>query len=279
MGSGVLHILARALRTATRPLRLAPERLKRIFSFFRDVILFFRDVILGVAGHVTRTQGLLMGALLVGLVGGIGGAVVFIRGADENPSVKAPTATVAAGLTPASATAVPTPARTAAALTSAPAANIITLRGEIEVTSMTAVGLSIPEHSVELVLFSDTGAVTGSMVIGLDPFPIGRILAGTFDAADDPAWAQFKDCTVRMTLDGVATGTYDPAGGTIQGSTLVTPVVEDVHHCVDTRPPNVSLDANTETSTFAWSANFDGRSAHGMAQLEPPTPFTATIVE
>ncbi len=268
---GLQHAFLAALRVASRPFTLAMERIGRLLDFVLDFIVDFK-------GDVTWAKMLILSAVAAGLALGVGSAVIFIRGDDDAPLATAPTATVAAGLTPAPTTGIATPAATAAS--TVVGATIITLRGEIDDASMGKVGLSVYEHSVELIIFRDTGVVTGSMVISLDAFPIGKILAGTFDAQEgDPAWAQFRDCTVRLNLAGVVTGTYDPASGALLGETRVTPVTEDVHNCVATRPPNVTLDATTETSTFTWSASFDGRTANGMTQLEPPTPFTAVVVE
>ncbi|MBI5287735.1 MAG: hypothetical protein HY873_02045 [Chloroflexi bacterium] len=268
---GVFHVLAAALRTASRPITLALERMGRLLAFVRDFIADF-------AGDITFMKMLIISAVAAGLALGVGSAVIFIRGDDEAPSAIAPTPTATGDLTPAPTKPVRAPT-TAGTSTRAAPSNVITVRGELDVSSMTATGLSIPEHSVELLLFTDTGAVSGSMVIALDAFPIGQLLAGTFDALDDPEWAQFKACTVRLTLDGAVTGTYDPATGAIQGETRVTPVTDDVASCLDTRPPNVTLDDAVESSTFTWSATFDGRTATGITQLDPPTPFSATVVD
>ncbi len=270
MGGGILQLLAGALRTAGRPFRLALERMHRLLAFVRDFIVDF-------AGDITYTKMVIIGAVATGLALGVGSAVVFIRGDDdESPSASAPVATVAANVTSSATTAA---SATTPAPTASSSSNIITLRGELDDAVMAASGLTIAEHSIEIVLFTDTGGVTGSMVIAIDAFPIGQILAATFDGADDPEWARFKECTVRLTLDGVVTGTYDRAAGTIAGETRVTPVREDVRKCLDDRPPNVSVDGAIEASTFTWTASFDGRTANGMTQLKPPTAFTATVVE
>jgi hypothetical protein len=247
------------------------QRIGRLLAFVRDFILDFK-------GDVTWRQMVVIGAIATGIALGVGGAVIFIRGDDDAPATVVATPTAVDGPTAVRTLAGVTPPAPASP-TAAPDANTVTVRGEIDVTAMTATGLAVPEHSVELVLFTDTGSITGSMVIAVDAFPIGQLLAGTFDAEDDPEWAEFKNCTTRLVLDGVATGTFDPGTGALQGETLVTPTTEDVNSCLASRPPNVSVDGVVEASTFTWSGTFDGRTVTGMAQLEPPMPFSAAVVE
>jgi hypothetical protein len=143
---------------------------------------------------------------------------------------------------------------------------------------MKKVGLEIGAHEVELLVFQDNGEVTGTFTIALETFPLGALLTGTFDEADNPKWAAFEKCTVRLVLEGDATGRYDPATGKLKGTAKFSPVVEDLRDCLKTRPSNVTIDPTdvAKPTTVKWSAAFDGKQAKGRVGLDPELPFAAT---
>lgn len=180
------------------------------------------------------------------------------------------------------ATPPPTAAPTGAPPTAVPQST--TLRGPIDVRAMTKTGLTIGQHDLELVVFNDTGEVTGSFVIAIDDFPIGALLAGmaaNLGGGDDPDLAVFKKCTVRLVLEGAATGTYDATTGKLGGKVRFQPVSDDVHDCLKNRPSNLTIDPNdaVEATTVKWSATFDGRKAKGRLALDPVMSFSATAAD
>ena len=228
-------------------------------------------------------------------------AILFVSGSTGSPAasptasgaavVAGPTAASTPVLTP---TAVPsdastpgptpdatpdaTPVATPAPAASTPIAQSITLRGPIDVRAMEKVGLEVGAHEVELLVFQDNGEVAGTFTIALETFPIGALLTGTFDEADNPKWAAFKKCTVRLTLEGAVKGTYDAGTGKLKGSARFSPVVEDLRDCLKTRPGNLTIDPTdvAKPTTVKWSATFDGKKAKGTLDLDPRLSFTAT---
>lgn len=204
-----------------------------------------------------------------------GAAVVAGPSAASTPSL-APTAVPSDASTP-----DPTPDASPAPAASTPVAQSVTLQGPIDVRAMEKVGLEVGSHEVELLVFQDNGDVTGTFTIALETFPIGALLTGTFDEGDNPKWAAFKKCTVRLTLEGTAKGTYDPGTGKLKGSARFSPVVEDLRDCLKTRPGNLTIDPTdvAKPTTVKWSATFDGRKAKGTLDLDPKLSFTATPVD
>jgi hypothetical protein len=201
------------------------------------------------------------------------GAAVVAGPTAESTPLLAPTAVPSDASTP-----DPTPDATPAPAASTPVAQSVTLRGPIDVRAMEKVGLEVGAHEVELLVFQDNGEVTGTFTIALETFPIGALLTGTFDEANNPKWAAFKKCTVRMTLEGTAKGTYDRGTGKLKGSARFSPVVEDLRDCLKTRPGNLTIDPTdvAKPTTVKWSATFDGKKAKGTLDLDPKLSFAAT---
>jgi len=219
------------------------------------------------------------------------GALLFLGGQSASPGgVSAPGgAAVIATPTPTPIpTSTPTPEPTPEPTptpqpTSEPTASptliaqSVTLRGLIDVRPITKTGLEVGDHPVELVVFQDNGEVTGTFTIVFEAFPIGAVLTATFDEADNLKWAAFKNCTVRLALEGNATGTFNAAKGALSGKATFRSTREDVRDCLKTRPPNVTIDAAvSKPTTVKWSATFDGKKAKGTVSLKPELAFTAT---
>jgi len=166
--------------------------------------------------------------------------------------------------------------------TPTPVAQSVTLRGPIDVPASLLTEISsVGAHDVELVVFQDNGEVTGTFVITYEDFPIAAFAYALVPKADQPLWAAFKDCTVRMVLEGTAKGTFDAAKGTLRGKTTFRSTIEDDRDCLKTRPFNrdgsqVSVSI-PKPETVAWIATFDGTRAKGT--IAPGTkgalPFTA----
>ena len=239
-----------------------------------------------------RYNNVLAGVGIVALAAFVG-AILFVSGSTGSPSaspgasgvavITGPTAESTPIVTPAAvpsegSTPDPTPDATQAPAASTSVAQSVTLRGQIDVRAMEKVGLEVGAHEVELLVFQDNGEVTGTFTIALETFPIGALLTGTFDEADNPKWAAFKKCTVRLTLEGTAKGTYDPGTGKLQGSARFVPVVEDLRDCLKTRPGNLTVDPTdvAKPTTVKWSATFDGKKAKGTLALDPKLTFAAT---
>lgn len=207
-------------------------------------------------------------------------------------AVVAPSAVSTPTATP-DATSAPTPepsVEPSAAATPAPSTpptpvpQSVTLRGPIDASVMKKAGLQLSRHDVELVVFLDNGQVTGTMTLVVEEFPIGMILAGLDErvsGSNDPDTVAFKSCTTRMTMEGVVTGTYKAATGKLKGTTVFTPVSEDIHDCLKNKPKQITIDpsAAAKPSTVTWTAAFDGTKARGTLGLEPKTAFTATREE
>jgi hypothetical protein len=140
---------------------------------------------------------------------------------------------------------------------------------------MERTGLDVGEHGLELVIFPDTGDVTGTFTIEIPAFPIGALLTQVFGGAGDPDYAAFKRCTVRLVLEGTASGTYAPSTGALKGKAVFRPVTDDVHDCLDTRPSNVTIDAVTKRSTVRWSGTLKGEAAKGRLVLDPALRWSA----
>ena len=242
------------------------------------------------SGYAARHQYnlVLQGLAIVGLAAFLG-AILFVGGQSTSPAgggapggaaaVATPTPTPTPEPTP-TPTPEPTPDPTPdptpqPAPTPTAVAQSVTLRGPIDVRAMKKVGLEVGAHDVELIVFQDNGEVTGTFTIVLEAFPIGSILTGALDNADNPRWAAFKKCTVRWALEGTAKGTFNAAKGTLSGKATFRPIVEDVRDCLKTRPPEITFDPD-ETTTVKWSATFDGKKAKGTLKLDPALAFTAT---
>jgi hypothetical protein len=199
-------------------------------------------------------------------------------GPSDGPMATASLEADAPSSMPATASASPgTIATTAPGTTPRPQS--LTLRGPIDTSAMTSAGLQIGQHEIELVVFLDNGSVTGSMVLALEEFPIGALLTQTFDGADDPDFAEFKNCTTRLRFEGDVTGAYTPSTGKLKGKVKIEPVSEDIHDCLATRPSNVTLNSVTKTTTLGWSGTLKGSTATGRIATKPASPFTATAVE
>ncbi len=200
------------------------------------------------------------------------GAAIVAGPSGEAPSAEATTPT----LEPSPTETGPASGPPSTAPTAVPQS--VTLRGPIDVRAMTKTGLTIGQHDLELVVFNDTGQVTGSFVIAIEEFPIGALLTRTFSGDDDPGFAAFKKCTVRMVLEGGATGSYNAKTGKLSGKATFKPVSEDVHDCLKTRPSNLAIDPNdaVKPTTVTWSATFDGKRAKGTLVLDPALTFSAT---
>jgi hypothetical protein len=150
-----------------------------------------------------------------------------------------------------------------------------TLRGPINVRAITKTGMKVGVHEVELVVNQDTGKVTGTFVFTIEDFPIGALLTQVFDGANDPDYAAFKTCTVRMVMAAKAAGTWTTSTGKLKGTAMFTPKTEDLHDCLKTRPSNVSVDRVTKSSKVTWSGTFDGTKASGKLELKPALPWSA----
>ncbi len=255
------------------------------------------DLSLGLpsAADPNRRVWIIAGTALVGLLGFLAALILLGGSPDSNTPaasgaaiVASPTSVATQVATPDAtpdATVEPTPASTTAATAApTPVPQSVTLRGPIDVREYTRTGLQVGQHDLELVVFLDTGEVTGSFVIVLEEFPIGALLAGMAEnlgGGDDPDLAVFKKCTVRLVLAGDATGTYDAGTGKLSGTAEFDPATNDVHDCLKTRPSNLTIDPDdaVEASTVKWSAAFDGRQAKGKLGLDQALPFTATPVE
>lgn len=224
----------------------------------------------------------LQGLAIVGLAAFLG-ALILLQGSDEpSGAPEASGAAVVASATPV-ATPAPTPDATPDATATptpapSPAPQSITLQGSIDVRAMEKAGLEVGAHEVELLVFQDNGEVTGTFTIALETFPLGALLTGTFDEADNPKWAAFKECTVRMVLEGEVKGTYDPGTGTLKGTARFRPAMEDPRDCLKTTPSNLTTDPSdvAKPTTVKWSATFDGKKAKGTVALDPSLSFTAT---
>lgn len=171
----------------------------------------------------------------------------------------------------------PTPSPSPAATVTASPAPIAstTLRGPIDVSSFTKTGMEVSDHEITLLLFDDTGRTSGTLAIAIEDFPIGAVLTQAFGGADDPDYAEFKTCTVRMVLAGKVTGTWSPATGKLKGKIVVTPQPEDVRDCLKTRPSNVTVDRIAKPSTLTWSGTFNGTRAAGRIDFKPAMPWSA----
>jgi hypothetical protein len=154
----------------------------------------------------------------------------------------------------------------------------LVLRGEIDASGIEAGGLIASDHRVELVTVPEGGPVTGLFTIVFEEFPIGSILTQTFGGGDDPAYAAFKTCTVRMTLLGLVSGDFDNATGKLSGEAAFTSSPEDVRDCLKTRPANITMDPSSMSppTTVPWNATLDGSEVTGVVSLKPQLPFTAT---
>lgn len=253
------------------------EPIRRLISF---ILEYFPRIFQG----GWQTYILLIAVITAAAVLGVGSVMVFLQDDEPNP-LASPTSSGGTAIPTGSATLPPSPRATAPAAsgtstpTATPAPMINTYRGEIDVTAVRASGLTIGEHSIEILVFEDFGAVEGSYTLTFEQFPIGALLAAVFGAANDPDWAQFETCTVRLILPAVLSGSYDRTARAISGDAVIVPVSEDPTGCLATRPSNVSLDSVEKPSTVAWRATLDGRLATGAIVLNPELPFTATLVD
>jgi len=141
---------------------------------------------------------------------------------------------------------------------------------------MEKAGLDIGNHDVELVVFLDTREVIGTFVVEVPAFPIGALLTGAFGGQDDPDYAEFKTCTVRLILQGDATGTYTPSTGALKGKAVFRPETDDTTGCWAARPKSFSSDEVAEASTVKWSGTLRGTKASGRIAFDPSTKWSAT---
>lgn len=172
----------------------------------------------------------------------------------------------------------PAPSDAAPSPTSVPSATPAStaLRGTINVKAITSTGMKVGTNEVELFVDEDTGKVTGSFAFSIENFPIGALLTQAFGGANDPDYAKFKTCSVRMVMAAKVTGTWSSSSGKLKGIALFTPSPEDVHDCLKTRPANVSVNRATKPSKVTWSGTYRGTRASGKLELEPALPWSAT---
>jgi hypothetical protein len=206
-----------------------------------------------------------------------GGAAVATSGLtaspEPSPSADAPTESPDATPSP-----EPSPSEAAASPVPSPSADPsrTVLRGLVNVTPFTRTGLKVSDHAIELTVDEDTGRVTGSFVITVEEFPIGPLLTQVFGGANDPDFAKFKTCTVRMALNAKITGTWTASSGKLKGAAVITPKPADVHDCLKTRPSNVTINSVTKSTRVSWSGTFRGSSASGKISLDPALSWRAT---
>ena len=280
MGSALLAILRRAGGAARGVATTFEARMERLGHFVRDFIF---------PGNSSARPFLIM-ALFAAIVLGIAGGRALLTDGGQPPAaaVVPPASGAATGSAPSldasssapAATPVTTPTVEPSQAPS-PTPQSVTLRGPIDVTAMTRTGLKVGTHDVELVVFLDNAQVTGSFTIALDEFPIGSLLTMKFDGNDDPRFATFKTCTVRLVLEGAVTGTHDAKTGKLSGKAAFKSASDDVRDCLKTRPSNLSIDPDSvaEPTTVTWSATFSGTRATGLVDLKPAMPFSATVVD
>ena len=203
---------------------------------------------------------------------GASGAAVIAGPSPAPSTVATPDPAVLQSAEPSATASTAPPSSSPAAVTQS-----VTLRGPIDVRAMTKTGLKVGQHDLELVVFLDNGHVTGSFVIAMEEFPIGALLTGTF-GEPNPDYKVFKTCTVRLILDGDATGTYDAGSRKLKGKVAFHSVSEDVRDCLKTRPSNVTIDPDSgvKPTTVTWTGTFDGSRARGTLGLTPELAFTAT---
>ncbi len=223
------------------------------------------------------------------------GALLFMGGSGASPSASPPVPGGAAAAASASSATLPSASPDASAVvaqeslapstavpsavpTPSPVPQSVTLRGPIDVRAMAKTGLTMGEHTAELIVFLDNKTVRGSFTIAIEKFPIGSLLTATFGGQKDPDYAAFKRCTVLMVLNGPISGTYDPRSGKLTGKATFKAEVDDVDDCLKTRPSNISIDPNrvAKPTTVTWTATFDGTTAKGTLKLKPALGFSAT---
>jgi hypothetical protein len=183
---------------------------------------------------------------------------------DEAPSASDPEPSDSAPAPPSAASVAPSvdPAST-------------TLRGPIDMAAVTKTGMKVGDHQVELMVNQANGRVTGTFVFSIEDFPIGALLTQVFGGVNDPDYAKFKACTVRMVMAAKVAGTWTASSGALKGTAVFTPVADDLHDCLKTRPSNVTLDSVTKSSKVTWSGAFNGTKASGKLELKPALPWSA----
>ena len=154
----------------------------------------------------------------------------------------------------------------------------VTIRGPIDASEVSAVGMRVGTHEALLAFDPKGGPVSGTFTIELKEFPIGALLTGTFDGEDDPRFAEFKKCTVTLALVGKVNGTYDADTGKLSGKAAFKAATDDVDDCLKTRPANLSIDPDevAKPTTVKWRAKFNGTRATGSLDMEPAMDFSAT---
>jgi hypothetical protein len=163
--------------------------------------------------------------------------------------------------------------------TPAPTPGNVTIRGPIDASEVSAVGLRVGTHEALLAFDPKGGPVSGTFTIELEEFPIGSLLTSTFDGEKDARYAAFKKCTVTLALVGKVNGTYDFDAGKMSGKAVFKAATDDVDDCLKTRPSNISIDPDefSEPTTVKWRAKFNGTRATGSLDLEPVMDFSATV--
>jgi hypothetical protein len=242
------------------------------------------------ARWVQYTAGMLALGLIFGAVLGLASAGLLIRDlmgtSGEQAASVAPAAPAAAN---APAVVPETNAPSGPAEANAPAAPpaeanapavpaTITVRGTFDESAFTSSGLSVVENSIVLELPRDGGPVTGRSSVGLDNFPIGKILASLYGGSltDYP---DLENCVSVVTLvaDHIE-GTYSPDTGAITGSATIVGKVED-RPCLSPLPPGMTRDQGVTPTTVTLNATFDGHQVQGTfsAPSGEEQKFQATV--
>jgi hypothetical protein len=196
--------------------------------------------------------------LILGVAAGVASAILFVNDLMGGGGSPAPAAVLA--LTAASTPTVgPLPAA------APPVPGIITVRGTLDVSLYTKSGMNVVENSIILQLPRDGGPVKGTVMVGLDNFPIGAALEqiheGLGGSPDD--YPALQGCTSVVTLkaDDIQ-GSYSPQGATITGSAAFVGKVEDTP-CLSGLPPSMNANDAVEPTTLTLDATFDGREVQG----------------
>jgi hypothetical protein len=155
----------------------------------------------------------------------------------------------------------------------------VTIRGPIDASEMSGVGLRVGVHEALLGFDPKGGPVSGTFTIEIKEFPIGSLLTRTFGGEKDADYAEFKKCTVTMALVGKVNGNYAADTGKLSGKATFRAQTDDVDDCLKTRPSNISIDPDkvAKPTTVKWRAKFNGTRATGSLDMEPVMDFTATL--
>ena len=131
--------------------------------------------------------------------------------------------------------------------------------------------MRVGTHEAVLAFDPGGGPVSGTFTIEIKEFPIGLLLTSTFKGEKDPDFAEFKKCSVTLTLVGKVKGTYAADTGKLSGKAAFRAQTDDVDDCLKTRPSNLSIDPDkvVTPTTVKWRAKFNGTRATGSLAWSP----------